>query len=86
MKQVADKVVVHNWRDVLKRYSFWLGIAGTAVTGFAVYAPEIMLQAWLAFPADLKQALPPNFAKYFGLFLFAASNVAMFIKQRRAPK
>lgn len=83
MKQVVNKVVTPNWRDVLKRWSFWLATAGTAVTTFALSAPDTVLQMWIILPQDLKSVLPVEFVRYFGIALFIASNAAALIKQRK---
>lgn len=83
MKQVVDKVITPNWRDVFKRWSFWLATAGTAVTTFTLAAPDTVLQMWIILPQDLKSALPVEFVRYFGIGLFIASNVAALIKQRK---
>ena len=80
--KAASKVIVPHWRDVFKRWSFWLGVIGSGVTTFALYAPDVALQVWLSMPADLKEVLPPNFVRWFGLALFISSNIAAFIKQR----
>lgn len=86
MKKVVTKVVAPNWRDVVKRWSFWLSTAGTVVVSWAISAPETVLHVWLMMPDDLKAVLPPNFVKQFGIGLFIASNVAMILKQSRSEK
>ena len=86
MKKAVEKVVVPNWRNVLKRWSFRLSTVGTGIVVFAMSAPETALHAWVLLPDDLKTFLPPNFVKGFGIALFIASNIAMFIKQKRGVK
>lgn len=82
--RMAAKAIVPHWRDIFKRWSFWLGVAGSAVTTFAITAPDAALHVWLIMPQDIKDTLPPTFVRWFGVSLFVMSNIAMFIKQRAA--
>lgn len=86
MKEIVAKTVVPNWREVKKRWSVRLGVIGTLITGFAIGAPDIALQVWVAMPMDLKAALPPDFVKWFGLALLIAGQAAAFIRQRKAAQ
>jgi hypothetical protein len=78
--------ITPNWREVLRRWSFWLGAAGSLITSFALAAPDTALHVWALLPMDMKEALPTDFVKYVGIVLFFAATVAQLIKQRSIPR
>ncbi len=75
--------LISNWKDAWRMWSIRLSVLGTAVLIFFEGFPDVAIHIWASIPDDLKSALPPGFARYFGLGLIVASIIARVIKQRK---
>lgn len=75
--------LVDNWKKWHKFWSVRLGLIGTAITAFFLAAPDAAIQVWAVMPDDIKATLPPEFVKYFGVFLMAAGSFARIVKQNK---
>lgn len=78
-----DKLIVPHWRLILRQWSFWLGLAGTAVTSALLAVPELAMQLWMAMPEDLKATIPERYTPFIGVGIFALGLIAKFIRQAR---
>lgn len=75
--------IVPHWRLILKQWSFWLGIAGAALTSAFVALPQFALEVWLMMPPDLKATLPEKYTPLIGVGVFVLSLISKFITQAR---
>jgi hypothetical protein len=75
--------LIAEWRKFYKFWSIQLGVIGTAITGYLIASPEAALFAWGLMPADLKEAIPPQFTPLIGVFVFVASMLARLVKQKK---
>lgn len=75
--------LIEGWRKWYRLWSIRLGLLGTAITAVFLAIPDAALQVWAILPGDIKETLPPEFVKYFGLFLMAAGSFARIIKQNK---
>lgn len=73
--------LVSHWRLILRQWSFWLGLIGTAVTSALLAVPDLALQLWLMMPPDLKATIPERYTPFIGVGIFALGLIAKFIKQ-----
>lgn len=64
-----------------KTWSVWLSAAGVALGVYLASAPDVLVQAWLMLPPDLKALLPVNVAQYISYALIALGVISKFIKQ-----
>lgn len=82
MTALKPQLVTH-WRLVLRQWSFWLGVVGTALTSALLAFPDLALQVWLMMPDDLKRTIPERYTPFIGVGIFALSLIAKFIKQAK---
>lgn len=75
-----------NARSVFKTYSLWLGVLGTALTGFLASFPQYALDVWNAMPQEFKSWIPPQYMPAVGSFFFVLSMVSKFIAQKKLTK
>lgn len=73
--------MIPNWRQGWRFWSTRLQILGLAFLGLFMEFPDAALSVWVALPPDLKDYLPPQFARYIAYAIFFASIVARFIRQ-----
>ncbi|GGZ21654.1 DUF7940 domain-containing protein [Asticcacaulis endophyticus] len=77
--------IVDDWRAILRRWSFKLGAVGAlAVTWLA--DPVNLFTLWSLFPAEIKQAMAPEFLLRLAALIVVGAVIAMFIKQRKKPE
>lgn len=76
-------VIVAHWRLILRQWSLWLGVIGTAVTSALLASPELALQVWAAMPEDLKAMIPERYTPFIGVGIFALGLFAKFIRQAK---
>lgn len=77
---------VSYWRKWWKLYSTWLNVAGLAVMGWLLEAPQHAIEAWLFLPDDVRSLIPPDYAKYIPAALWILAFLARFIKQEKLSK
>jgi predicted membrane chloride channel (bestrophin family) len=75
--------LVEHWRLILRQWSLWLGVVGTAVTSALLASPDMALQVWLMMPADLKATIPQQYTPFIGVGIFVLGLVAKFINQAK---
>lgn len=75
-----------NSRRIWKTYSLWLGVIGTAITGFLASFPQYALDIWNAMPQEFKSWIPPQYMPAVGSFFFVMSMVSKFIAQKRLER
>lgn len=71
--------MIENWRKAWKFWSLQLQAAGLAILAF----PELLINAWVYLPAEIKAMLPSEYASIIGISLIAAGMIARLIKQRK---
>ena len=70
--------MIENWRNAWKFWSLQLQAVGLVLITF----PELILDAWVYLPVEVKSMLPTEYSSFVGLFLIIAGMVARLIKQR----
>ena len=65
-----------DWRAVCKHWSTWAQAAGA----FAMVGAEVVKEAWMYMPTDLRATLP--YTNLIALGLFSAGLLAKFVKQK----
>lgn len=80
---MAAKLIVPHWRTILKQWSFWLAVIGSAFTSALVALPQFALEVWMMMPADLKAAIPPQYTPLIGVGVFCLSVISKFIVQKK---
>lgn len=75
--------IVTHWRLIFKQWSFWLGLAGTALTSALLALPDLALQVWLMMPPDLKATIPERYTPFIGVGVFALGLIAKFVRQAK---
>ena len=71
--------MIGNWRKAWRFWSLRLQAAGLVLITF----PELILDAWVYLPAEVKSMLPSEYASFVGVFLIVAGMIARLIKQRK---
>ncbi len=74
--------LIDTWQVYHKRWSVWLVSLGTTLTVLADQFPQLLMNAWMFVPADMKAAFDPSFVKWLGIGCLILSLVAGIIKQR----
>lgn len=75
--------LVDNWKKWHKFWSVRLGLMGAAITTGFLAAPDAAIQVWAVLPGEVKATFPPDFVKYFGIFLIAIGSFARIVKQNK---
>jgi hypothetical protein len=76
--------LINGWRQAWRLWSVRLSALGALLTGWALLAPDAMLQAWQALPNDLRAMVPTKIADAIPTILFVATIVARLIPQPKA--
>lgn len=70
-----------HWREVARRWSFWLALAASALLSFFQFFPDAALQVWNALPPDVTARISQSLGFDVAAGLAIAANIAMFIRQ-----
>lgn len=78
------------WREdatrVFKTYSLWLGVLGTALSGFLASFPQYAIDIWNGLPQEFKNWIPPQYMPMVGCLIFILSMLSKFIAQKKLDK
>jgi hypothetical protein len=76
--------VINGWRQAWRLWSVRLSAIGAIIMGWAALAPDALLQAWNALPADVQAMVPESVGKAIPFLLFVGTLVARLIPQPKA--
>ena len=74
--------LIDGWRQSWRLWSVRLSALGAFLTGLALAAPDTLMQAWAAMPADVQALLPESLARVVPTLLFVGTLVARLIPQK----
>ena len=72
-------MMIDNWKKAWRFWSLRLQAAGIILLAF----PELLINAWIFLPAELKSMLPAEYASIVGITLIVLGMIARLIKQRK---
>jgi hypothetical protein len=76
--------LIDGWRQAWRLWSVRLSAIGAILMGWAALAPDALLQAWNALPADVQALLPEKVGNAIPFLLFVGTLVSRFIPQPKA--
>lgn len=76
--------LIDGWRQAWRLWSVRLSALGTLLMAWAALAPNALLQAWNAMPAEVRALVPEDVGNAVPFLLFFATLVARFVPQPKA--
>lgn len=73
--------LIPEWRSWWRMSSTWFQAAAAAFFSYLTAVPDAAIQLWSILPADLREALPPGYVKWFGVGLIALGIFARLVHQ-----
>ena len=70
-----------DWRTLSRRWAFYAGVGGAALSSFLIAFPDAALYAWNMLPADLKSTIPERYTPLIGMSVFGLSLLGRLIKR-----
>ena len=75
--------LIKQWRSFWRMWSLRFTALGTVLLGLITTSPDIIIAAWNALPAELKQYIPQQYLMYVTIGLFILGMVSRVIKQEK---
>ncbi|MDB6061575.1 MAG: hypothetical protein JWM78_1678 [Verrucomicrobiaceae bacterium] len=79
-------MIIENWRDLPRRWSMRLGLAGSLIASYLIASPDAAITAWNLLPPELRGAIPQKYMPLIGTALFGLSLLAQLFKQKKLIK
>ena len=78
--------LIEQWRLFWRMWSIRFTALGTILLGWITASPDIILNAWLSLPDEIKSYLPQEYLMYITIALFILGMVSRIIKQDKLDK
>jgi hypothetical protein len=73
--------LIPQWRKFWRMTSIQLQAIALAFFSYLTAVPDAAIQLWGLLPVDIRESLPPNYVKWFGVVLIGLGIVARLVHQ-----